>query len=70
MRMTHAELRTLLDSPLITVSDYARIFGLSLAGAYDAIGRGEVRTVRVGRTIRVLTTPLRAPLGLEEAIAA
>ena len=70
MRMTHAELRALLESPLITVSDYSRIFGLSLAGAYDAIGRGEVRTVRVGRTIRVLTAPLRQPLGIEEAVAA
>lgn len=69
MRMTHAELRALLDSPLITVSDYARIFGLSLAGAFDAVQRGDVQTVRVGRTIRVLTKPLREPLGLE-AIAA
>lgn len=68
-RMTHAELRALMDSPLITVAEFAKIYGLSLAAAYDAVAREEVRAVRVGRTVRVLTEPLRAPLGVE-AIAA
>lgn len=67
--ITHAEVRTLLDTPLITVGEYARIYGLSLAAAYDAVQREEVPSVRVGRAIRVLTKPIRSQLGLE-AIAA
>ena len=71
--MTTNEARTLLQQPTLTVEQFAEMFRLSKAGAYDAIAREEIAVTRIGAAIRVLTKPLASRLGLldyEEARAA
>jgi len=41
------------------------MFGLSRNAAYEAVGRGEVQAVRIGKRIVVPTAPLRKLLMLE-----
>lgn len=62
--MSIEDARSLLERPTVTVEQFAAIFGLSRAGAYDAIARGEIHATRIGSTIRVLTSPLAKRLGL------
>ena len=41
--------------------------GISRGSVYGLIDRGEIETIRVGRTIRVISAPLRRRLGIEAA---
>ena len=68
--MTTDEARALLTRPTITVEQFTKMFGLSKAGAYDAIARGEIAVTRFGTAIRVLTPPLAARLAFDGARAA
>ena len=62
------ELEKLLSEPTASVPDVGRIcFDLSRNGSYAAAKRGEIQTVRVGRKLRAITSPLRRQLGLEVA---
>ena len=38
---------------VLTVGDVAGVLGLSLQGTYDAIGRGDIPHVRIGRKILI-----------------
>ena len=54
-----------LSRPACSVSQFAEMFGLSRNAAYEAVGRGEVQAVRIGKRIVVPTAPLRKLLMLE-----
>jgi len=41
------------EPPTVKVHELARDLRMSPAAVYAAIGRGEIRAVRVGRTVRV-----------------
>jgi hypothetical protein len=41
------------------------ILGLSRGGTYAAVGRGDIKVIRIGRLMRVPTSWLRATLGLD-----
>jgi excisionase family DNA binding protein len=56
----------LLGRPLITVSQAARLLGVSRNGAYEAVRRGDIESIKIGsKIIRIPTAPLRRMLGLE-----
>lgn len=52
----------------MTVAEAADIFGIELSAAYDAIHRGDIPALRIGRRILVPTAPIRAALGLDPTI--
>jgi excisionase family DNA binding protein len=54
----------------ITVDEAADLIGIGRSTAYDAINRGELPHVRIGRRVLVLHRPLLDMLGLpnDEAI--
>jgi hypothetical protein len=58
------EIKAILDKPTCSVEEFRKIFGLSKNPAYDAVRRGDVRSVRIGGCIRIPTAPLKAKLGL------
>ena len=41
------------------------VLGLSKGATYDAIRRGEIEVIEVGRLKKVITAPLRRKLGIE-----
>lgn len=49
----------------ISVEVAASLLGVSTDATYDAVRRGEIRSVRVGRRIRIATKPLLDQLGLD-----
>lgn len=62
--LSQAEIERLLSRPTLTADELAGVLRTSRNGAYDAIRRGEVETIKVGRKIKVLTAPLRRKLGM------
>jgi hypothetical protein len=60
------DIREILAQPTCSVDEFRKIFGLSKNPAYDAVKRGDVRSVRIGGCIRIPTAPLRVQLGLEQ----
>jgi len=62
--LSQAEIERLLTRPTITADELAGVLRTSRNGAYDAIRRGEVATIKVGRKVKVLTAPLRRQLGM------
>ncbi len=66
MLKLNEELEALLSRPTADVPDVGRIcYGLSRNGSYDAVRRGEIETIRVGRLLKVPTAPLRKKLGID-----
>jgi excisionase family DNA binding protein len=53
--------------PLLSVDEVVAVFGgrLSRSAVYDAIHRGELPSVRLGRRVLVPTAALRRKLGLD-----
>ena len=58
------DIKEILARPTCTVEEFGRIFGLSKNPAYEAVKRGDVPSIRMGRLIGVSTAPLKAKLGL------
>jgi excisionase family DNA binding protein len=48
----------------VTVDETASLLSVSRDAVYDAVGRGELRAVRVGRQIRIARMPLLEALGV------
>jgi excisionase family DNA binding protein len=49
--------------------DAGNFLGLSKASTYDAVTRGEIPVIRIGRRLLVPTAALRRLLGLDESAA-
>jgi Helix-turn-helix domain len=58
------EIRQILERPAITPAD-ALMLPISRNGLYEAIRRGEIKSVKLGKKILVPTGPLRRQLGIE-----
>ena len=67
--MTQQEIAELLRRPTITPDELikSRIYPLSRNGVYDAIQRGEIEAITIGRKKAVITAALRKKLGMEAA---
>ena len=48
----------------MTVEEYARPVGIGRTAAYEAVRRGEIPSIRVGKRILIPTALARAQLGL------
>ncbi len=58
---------TLADAPaVLTVEEAAQILRLGRSAAYEAVRRGEIPSIRVGRLVRIPTHRLAAMLGIPE----
>jgi hypothetical protein len=55
----------LLARPALTVADALKVIPLSRNGLYEAIRRGDIQTVKLGKKILVPTGPLRRQFGIE-----
>ncbi len=49
----------------MTVAEAAKVLGIERSAAYDAVHRGDIPALRIGRRILVPTAPIRAALGLD-----
>jgi hypothetical protein len=67
--MTTKEIETLLGRPTITPDQLYRsqILPLTRNGVYDAIRRGEIEVLELGRKKAIITASLRRKLGIEVA---
>ena len=65
--MTDAQLRELLAKPTITPEQLHQsgILPVSRNGIYEAIRRGEIQAIEIGRKKAVVTVSLRKMLGIE-----
>lgn len=64
--MTPAEvLKAIQEELTVPVPTAARAFGTARNATYDAVKRGEIPSIRVGRSLRVPTSALRQMLGIE-----
>jgi hypothetical protein len=59
-------LEKILAEPTTTVPDAGRALGISHNAAYEAAVRGEIKTMRFGRSLRVPTAWLRSALQLTD----
>ena len=59
-------MREILSEPTTSVPDAARVLGISRNSGYEAAIRGELKTLRFGRTLRVPTTWLLSQLELPD----
>ena len=57
------------ERPTLRVSEVASLLGLGLGSAYEAVRRGEIPSLRLGRRILVPTAPLLRSLGIEGEVA-
>jgi len=64
------QVRALLGQPTTTVSNAGLILNLSRNATYEAVARGDIPSMRVGKRILVLTAPLCRKLGIEQQVAA
>jgi excisionase family DNA binding protein len=62
--------RKVQTQPHITVEEYAEFAGVGRNASYEAVRRGEVEVVRVGKLLRVLTVPLCRKHQIKSEIAA
>ena len=58
------------EQPVMSVDDAAEILGVSRNTAYDAVKRGEIPAIKIGRCIKVLRRPLMRKIGAEDGQAA
>ena len=54
------------EVPFVDVRTTAALMGVSRDAAYDAIARGDIPSVRVGKIIRVPVAALRRMAGLDQ----
>jgi excisionase family DNA binding protein len=60
-----ARVDELLDRPTITPEEALQVLPLSRNGLYEALRRGDITSIRIGKKILVPTGPLRRLLGIE-----
>lgn len=51
--------------PILTVEEAAKFLRIGRTAAYDAVRRGDLPSIRIGRSLRVGRHQLEAMLGLE-----
>lgn len=54
-----------ISTPTLSVEEAAQLLGIGRSAAYDAVGRGEIPVLRVGRRLLVPTGALASKLSIE-----
>lgn len=58
----------MIESPVITVDEAAEILRISRNSAYEAVRRGQIPSIRIGRLLRIPRTAILKMVGaLEDA---
>ena len=65
-QLTMDEVDELLSKPWLPVPVAGSILGLNRSASYEAAKRGEIETIKVGRLLKALTTPMRKKLRIAE----
>lgn len=65
MKNDSISLPTVEERSFLGVRETAAVLGMSTDAIYDAINRGELPSIRVGKTIRIPVAELRRLAGLE-----
>ena len=61
-------LHDIRSKPTVPVWPHAgRAYGLRRNASYDAARRGEIETIRMGRSVRAITAPMRKRLSIDPA---
>lgn len=60
---------TLPDHPTMTAEEVALVFKVSRDTIYDAVRRGDIHAIRIGRTVRIPTRVVAELLGGEDGSA-
>jgi excisionase family DNA binding protein len=55
------------ERPTVTVEEAGEVLGVSRASAYEAVRKGEIPSIKIGRRIVVPTAALRRKLELDNA---
>ena len=55
-----------VESVVMSVEEAAEILGVSRNTAYEAVKRGEIPTMRIGRLIKVLRRPFMRMVGADQ----
>jgi hypothetical protein len=65
--MTKTEVEELLSRPTITPDELHRsgVLPVGRNGIYDAIRRGDLTVIEIGRKKAIVTAPLRKKLGMD-----
>ncbi len=53
------------DEPVLSVEDAGRFLGLGRSAAYDAVRRGDIPSIAIGKRRVVPTAKLRVLLGMD-----
>jgi hypothetical protein len=61
-----AQVDELLGRPTITPDQALQVLPLSRNGLYEALRRGDITSIRIGKKIIIPTAPLRRKLGMAE----
>lgn len=69
--VTKQEIQALLENPTITPDQLlkAKILPLSRNGIYEAIRRGDLDVIHIGKKKAIITAALRRKLGLDGGMA-
>jgi predicted DNA-binding transcriptional regulator AlpA len=54
------------DEPTLKVPQIMEIYGISETAAYDAIRRGDIPSLRIGRRVVCPTAAIRRHLGIDD----
>jgi hypothetical protein len=65
--LSKEEIIKALSKPTITPAVAGSVYGLKKNATYEAIRRGEIKSLRFGHKIVIPTAPIRKQLGLDEA---
>ena len=57
-----------MEEPTLSVERAGRVVGLGRSAAYEAVGRGEIPTIRFGRRVVVPTAALLRLLGFDPPV--
>jgi excisionase family DNA binding protein len=63
-QMAMSDLEKLLRQAVISPADVPRVLPLGRNGVYEAIRKGEIESIRIGRKIMIPTAALRRKLGM------
>lgn len=58
-------LREALKEPTMSVPEAGKAVGLARNASYDAAARGQIKTIRFGRKVRVPSQWVKSTLGLD-----
>ena len=58
--------RELVDRLTVDVPTAGRVLGLGRCAAYEAVSRGDITSIRIGRRLLVPVVPLLAMVGIDD----